>query len=266
MGKGKGYKMDETRERRTRVVSARMDDRTLAVLSEAFDSQGIKVRSLSELVYLSCRSLVGMIRNDVMKIDLMEARQYLSSKFNIPLDPPGQRVNAYAKQLQVDQAFTRRSKGDFGGTEGLPLLDGPTPEDYSSAPTLKTSSINRPGDEITDELVNEALKIAQDKMKQVSDGKEQARESIAKGFMQPKDDTSGFVRNKSPLEMQWYKDAAIKTLNNWKKNYPDATNHIYDMERIISFIEKTRAKKYNPGDLDDLDDNNGDAERVEEDL
>lgn len=139
--KARGFKVDDTRERRTRVVSTRMDDRTLALLSEEFDRQQVFVKSLSELVYLSCRSLLKMFREDVLDVDLAEARQYLSKKFNIPVDPPGQKTNAYVKQLQTDQAFKRRK--DYGGPmmEGgsLPRLDS-IAKDFSSARTLTSQS------------------------------------------------------------------------------------------------------------------------------
>lgn len=150
----KGFQNDDVRVRRTRVVSTRMDDVTLAKLSMALDNENVPVSSLSELVYLSCRALVGVAQLDDHEMMIDEARYYLSERFNIPVDPPGQSNTAYSKQMQAEQAWK-----DSGRTVGmgLPKLNARRPTDYY----VPRNGIS--DEDLTNEGIERALKLARDK-------------------------------------------------------------------------------------------------------
>lgn len=169
--KRKGFKDDDVRLRRTRVVSTRMDDITLARILMAFDEKEIVITSLSELVYLSCLALGSMsgVTDQTQDLTSSEARRFLSDRLGIPLDPPGQSNTAYVKQMQSEQAWKRE-----GEVRALPKINARKPKDYHEY--AQSSSYNRDWEPTIDD-VRQAEAMAKKKLKEEDNYKEQAKQA-----------------------------------------------------------------------------------------
>ena len=160
----RGYQRDDVRKRRTRVVSTRVDDETLAKLLMAFDGKQIEVASISELVYLACLSLVGVAGLSDLEIDPVEARMMVSERFNLPVDPPSQNKSAFYKHIHVTEAFKETS--DRIREKSLPPLNARRPKDYTGQRLLA-------GDRRSQTYSDEDLSI-----EQVKEIEQQVRERL----------------------------------------------------------------------------------------
>jgi hypothetical protein len=172
--KRKGYQRDDVAKRRTRVVSTRVDDVTLAKLLMAFDQREIEVSSLSELVYLACLSLASIASVPQVEPTLDEARVMLSERFRIPVDPPGQNKSAFYKHLHVAEAF--KSDGKVRDL-AFPPLNARRPKDYINQRVLERD------DEIPVEQVLEIQQQVMERLKREKAEKEELMRLATEGSM-----------------------------------------------------------------------------------
>lgn len=118
--KPKGFKEDKTALRRTRMISTRVDEYTLANILLWVKEQNVRVNSLSELVYLALITFSNFTNENYEWEDICEAREFINDEFGIS----GTLTAPFKKQLQLETALKERNNQ-------MPKLDGPMAKDFS---------------------------------------------------------------------------------------------------------------------------------------
>lgn len=167
--KPKGYKDDNVQLRRTRMISTRVDEYTLAKILLWVTEQGIIVRSQSELVYLALTSFANLVEAECPWEDVSDAREYINSL----LGDAGALGAPYAKQLQMETAA--RSK-----LGAMPKLNAPMAKDFDKF----VSRSRQPQDgEIPVEQVLEIQQQVMERLKREKAEKEELMRLATEGSM-----------------------------------------------------------------------------------
>ena len=128
-----GIKREEARIRRTRTVSTRVDDLTLARVVYKLDETGFRPESLSEAVYKALIMFVKWSGGEEVDGSTEDARWFLHERFGKSLGPPEKKESdkrPYAVQVQTEQ-MTRRESGGLNLGDQRPVMNCRPAKDVS---------------------------------------------------------------------------------------------------------------------------------------
>jgi len=126
-------KREEARIRRTRTVSTRVDDLTLARVVYKLDEAGFRPESLSEAVYKALIMFVKWSGGEEVDGSTEDARWFLHERFGKSLGPPEKKESdkrPYAVQVQMEQ-MTRRESGGLNLGDQRPVMNCRPAKDVS---------------------------------------------------------------------------------------------------------------------------------------